>query len=103
MRAKSEIYSPKRDEEHPCPSHMGVPPPHPAGNSPAAGENEARTPPSKGKEDPTLDPGDGGNRAYILLGLYQSIIIQFDNKVPLQSLQLMGQTYIQCCFSYVRK
>ena len=27
MRPKSEIYTPKRDEEHPCPFHMGVPSP----------------------------------------------------------------------------
>ena len=27
MRPKSEIYTPKRDDENPRPFHMGVPPP----------------------------------------------------------------------------
>ena len=27
MRPKSQIYTPKRDDEHPRPFHMGVPPP----------------------------------------------------------------------------
>ena len=26
VRPKSEIYTPKRDDEHPCPFHMRVPP-----------------------------------------------------------------------------
>ena len=25
-RPKSEIYTPKQDDEHPCPFHMGAPP-----------------------------------------------------------------------------
>ena len=34
-RAKSEIYTPKRDDEHPRPFHIGVPPP-PPGFSPSS-------------------------------------------------------------------
>ena len=84
VRPKSEIYTPKRDAEHPLPPC----------NFPANVW--------KNKPDSTPDPGDGGKLAYILLDLCESIIPQF-NKVHLQFLQLMGQTYIQCCFSYVRK
>ena len=101
VRPKSEIYTPKRDAEHPRPFQFGDHPPPPPPRHPCNSPEPAPFP-TKRKEDPTTDPGDSGNRAYILLDLCESIIPQF-NKVPLQFLQLMGQTYIQCCFSNVRK
>ena len=82
--------------EHPRPFQLGDPP-GPCNSPAAVRKNEPAPHPKKGKEDPTPDPRDGGNGAYILLDLCESIIPQF-SKVPLQFLQLMGHTYIQCCF-----